>query len=93
MSEILSNTQVYIFLFIIIVLSIISIALKKGSLIIKIPIKFLIGGLFIYIINFFAEKVSNFTIPLNPITAFAVGVLELPGLILILMIKYLIYPL
>lgn len=88
----LLDNQVLLFIAAIIVLALISTALKKGRLLFTIPIKFIVGGLMIYIINLLASKVVDFSIPLNPLTALIVGLLELPGLALVLMIKYLIYP-
>lgn len=86
------DSQVLIFILLVIVLAIAAAALKKGALIITIPIKCIVGGLIIYIINIFAAKISDFTIPLNPLTASMIGLLQLPGIALVLMIKYLIYP-
>lgn len=87
------NGEILIFIACIIVLAIVSAALKKGKLIFTIPIKCIIGGLVIYIINMLAGQFTTFSIPLNPLTASLVGLLHLPGLVLILMIKYIIYPL
>ena len=86
------NAEVLVFILAVLVLAFVSAALKKGFLIITIPIKCVIGGILIYIINIFASKIPGLSIPLNPLTASIVGVLQVPGLALVLMIKYLIYP-
>ncbi|MDQ2086033.1 pro-sigmaK processing inhibitor BofA family protein [Herbivorax sp. ANBcel31] len=47
----------------------------------------ILGGIIILIINF-VGKFLNFSIALNPFTAFIVGTLGVPGVLLIVILKY-----
>lgn len=85
------DSSVYVYLGIIVLLLGISFFLKeKKFFVIKIIIRFVFGGVFIYLFNFLG-KLIGITIPLNPITALLTGILEIPGFFLILVIKYAIY--
>lgn len=64
---------------------------KKRGKILGIVFRFFLGGVFIYIFNLIA-KLINVSLPLNPITAIIIGLLEVPGFALVLILKYVIYP-
>jgi inhibitor of the pro-sigma K processing machinery len=53
-------------------------------------IRFVLGGIFIYFFNTIGAYIK-INIPLNPITALVTGMLELPGLALIIILKYIVY--
>lgn len=84
------NVLTYI-LVVLILLSLIISMKTKFSIVFKLMIKCFLGGAFIYIFNFFG-KIIDFTIPFNAITSSIAGIFEIPGVILIFIIKYLIYP-
>lgn len=63
---------------------------KRGK-ILGIVVKFILGGVFIYLFNL-VGKFVNISVPLNPITALIIGLLEIPGFALILILRYVIYP-
>lgn len=64
----------------------------KNLIIFKILLKTAIGGLIVFAMNILLN-LFQMTIPLNLITSFLVGVLGIPGLLLIFLIKYIVYPL
>ncbi|MDO6353477.1 MULTISPECIES: pro-sigmaK processing inhibitor BofA family protein [unclassified Caloramator] len=64
----------------------------KNLIIFKIILKTAIGGLIVFAMNILLN-LFQMTIPLNLITSFLVGVLGIPGLLLIFLIKYIVYPL
>lgn len=98
MIEQLDAKSIIIYIAIIAGLFIVAMAMKfKKSIAFKIVFRFIIGAVFIYAINagagFLGEKIKvDITIPLNPVTAAFVGYLQIPGLILVYLIKYIIYP-
>lgn len=49
----------------------------------------LLGGLCLWVVNQFAV-LTGFTVPLNPFTALIVGLLGLPGAVLVVALQYLI---
>lgn len=92
------DTTVIVFLgVIILLLMIISIIKSKNNpiaLIIKGGFKIIIGGMVICIINWLMNILGiKISFPLNLATAAIVGFLNIPGFVLIVMIKYLIFPL
>jgi len=64
----------------------------KNLIIFKIILKTAIGGLIVFAMNILLNLFQT-AIPLNLITSFLVGVLGIPGLLLIFLIKYVVYPL
>lgn len=50
----------------------------------------LLGGAALWVLNWIGGFLG-FTLPLNPITALLVGVLGIPGLVLIVLLKYWVY--
>ncbi|EYE88072.1 hypothetical protein Q428_10030 [Fervidicella metallireducens AeB] len=92
------DTTVVVYLgVIILLLIIISIIKSKNNpiaLIIKGGFKIIIGGIVICSINWLMNILGvKISFPLNPATAAMVGFLNVPGFILMVMIKYLIFPL
>ncbi len=61
---------------------------KSIKAVIKIILNTLAGGLVIYILNIFLSQ-TQFEIILNPIHAFIVGALGLPGIIILYVLKLL----
>ncbi|MHB9144048.1 MAG: pro-sigmaK processing inhibitor BofA family protein [Symbiobacteriia bacterium] len=50
----------------------------------------LVGGVALWTINWAAGWVG-FSLPLNPVTALIVGLLGLPGLVLVILLKFWVY--
>ncbi|MGE5589639.1 MAG: pro-sigmaK processing inhibitor BofA family protein [Bacillota bacterium] len=50
----------------------------------------LVGGVALWVLNWVGALV-HLTLPLNPLTALAVGVLGVPGLILVALLKFWVY--
>ncbi|SEG03095.1 inhibitor of the pro-sigma K processing machinery [Caloramator fervidus] len=87
------DSSMFYYLIVIAFLFVLIISMKlKNLLIFRLILKTAIGGVFIFILNLVLNS-FGFSIPLNLITSFFMGVLGLPGLALILLIKYVIYPL
>jgi len=57
--------------------------------IVKLLINAVVGGVILWVINFFGTYVS-IHIPLNPITALTAGFLGIPGIVLLLVIQQII---
>lgn len=57
--------------------------------ILKLIINGIIGGIVLVILNFFG-KFIGIAIGINPITALVVGVLGVPGIILLLIVQYIL---
>ncbi len=85
-----TNIIIYILLVVILGTSAVMFKNKRGK-VLGVVGRFIIGGAFIYIFNLIA-KVINVSLPLNPITALIIGLLEIPGFALILILRYVIYP-
>lgn len=87
------DKSVAAFLIVIVILGlIVAIFRSKAGIILKGVLKVLAAGIFIYIFNILVGKSINFTVPLNIFNAASLGILGIPGIGLILFIKYLIYP-
>lgn len=84
------NMIIYILLVVILGTSAVIFKNKRGKILGVIG-RVILGAAFIYIFNL-AARLINTSIPLNPINALILGLLELPGLALILIIRYIIYP-
>lgn len=90
--------SIMIYIAIVVGLFLLAMALKfKKSIAFKIVFRFLIGAGFIYALNAGIGLLGDglkvdLTIPLNPMTAAAVGYLQVPGIVLVYLIKYVIYP-
>ncbi|QCX33485.1 pro-sigmaK processing inhibitor BofA [Caloramator sp. E03] len=85
--------NVVLYIFIIILLGIIVLALKfKSMSLIKGAFKIVFAGVCIFLFNFFIGKTVNFIIPLNIITASITGLLGVPGIALLFIMMYIIFP-
>lgn len=80
----------------IVVLATVVMSLKSsGRFVMKSLFKIVLAGVGIYIFNYAAGNLLNLEavkIPLNFLTVLIAGLLELPGIALILIMKYVIYP-
>lgn len=85
------DSNIMLYIAVVILLLVIAISLNRGKKVAKVIAKFVLGGIVIYFINLVGKN-FNFNIPLNPFTALTVGLLEFPGFVLILLVKYIIYP-
>lgn len=85
-----TNMIIYILLVAILGTSAVIFKNKRGK-VLGVVIRFILGGAFIYIFNLVARFI-NISLPLNPITALILGLLELPGFAFLLILKYVIYP-
>lgn len=90
--------SIMIYIAIVVGLFLLAMALKfKKSIAFRMVLKFLIGAGFIYALNacigLLGDNLNvDLTIPLNPMTAAAIGYLQVPGIVLVYLIKYVIYP-
>lgn len=79
------------FLIVVIVLAAAALALRsKFGGFVKLIFKVIFGGVFIFAFNILAKHFGVF-IPLNIVTSSVVGLLQLPGLLLIFFMQYLIF--
>lgn len=86
------DTTMIIYILLVAVLGTSAVIFKnKRGRILGIIGRFILGAAFIYIFNL-AAKLINTSIPLNPLTALIIGLLEIPGLALVLILRYVIYP-
>ncbi len=86
------DTNILIYIAIVIILGAVSIITKnKRMYVFKIITRFILGAVFIYLFNLLGGFIGV-NIPLNPITALLTGLLEVPGFVLIFIIKYAIFP-
>lgn len=85
-----TNMIIYILLVAILGTSAVIFKNKRGK-VLGVVIRFILGGAFIYIFNLVARFI-NISLPLNPITALILGLLELPGFAFLLILRYVIYP-
>jgi inhibitor of the pro-sigma K processing machinery len=84
--------NVFFYLFLVVLLATIAMSIKfKSSIIFKVMFRAVLGGLFIYVFNFIGKN-FDLIIPLNIGTALIAGMLELPGLAFIFIVKYIIFP-
>lgn len=85
--------NVILYISLVILLALFALSLKfKSTAIIKGALKIAFAGICIYLFNLFIGKAINFTIPLNPVTAAVTGLLGIPGIFLVIIIMYAIYP-
>jgi pro-sigmaK processing inhibitor BofA len=87
------DTNMIIYISMIVVLAAASAVLKnrRGN-ILRVIVRFVLGGAAILIFNIVLGKLFNITLPLNPVTALITGLLEFPGFALLLIIRFIIYP-
>lgn len=86
------NMLMYIGLMAILISIAISIRVKNGF-VFKLGIKFLLAIGFIYVANYINPHIGlDIGIPLNPVTAVVIAVLQIPGIALIYITKFAIYP-
>lgn len=86
------DTTMIIYILLVVILGTSAVVFKnKRGKVLGVVVRFILGGAFIYIFNLLA-KLINTSIPLNPITALIIGMLEIPGLALLLILRYVIYP-
>ncbi len=74
---------------IIIMLLIVGAPLKPLRFLGQIAIKFVIGALFLFFVNVFGTLI-DFHVPINAVTVAVSGVLGLPGVVLLIAVKYFI---
>lgn len=90
------DTNVLLYLMLIVVLATVAMSLKSsGRFIVKSLFKIVLAGVGIYIFNYVTGNLLNLAdikIPFNFLTVLITGLLELPGIALILIMKYVIYP-
>ena len=87
------DKSVSVFLIVIVILGlIVAIFKSKAGLILKGILKILAAGLIIYIFDILIGKAINFVVPLNILNAASLGILGIPGIVLIFFMKYIIYP-
>jgi inhibitor of the pro-sigma K processing machinery len=85
------DTGIMIFFAVILVMVVIIKLLRsKAKRGVKIIFQIVLGGVFILLFNYVGGN-YEITIPLNPLTAFITGVFQIPGIALLLVIKYIIY--
>lgn len=85
-----NNALLYVFIVILLATIAMSIKFKIGA-IFKVCFRIILGGLFIYAFNFIGKN-FNITIPLNIVTVIITGLLEIPGVALIFVMKYILFP-
>ncbi|MEG2893270.1 MAG: pro-sigmaK processing inhibitor BofA family protein [Clostridium sp.] len=83
-------------MYIVIMAALLSIAISiriKNGIILKLSVRFIVAIGFIYAINHLSAFVGvDFAIPLNPITAGVAALLQAPGVALIYITKFAIFP-
>jgi inhibitor of the pro-sigma K processing machinery len=85
------DSSVLTFLFVVLILLMIVVALKsRASRFLKLIFQFVAGVFFLILFNL-AGNLLNISIPLNPITAFFAGIFQVPGIAFLLIVKYIIY--
>lgn len=87
------DKSVYVFLIVIVVLGMIAAIFRsKAGFIFKGILKVIAAGIIIYVFNLLIGKTVNFIVPLNIFNAAMLGILGIPGILLIFMMKYFIFP-
>ncbi|MEF9935181.1 MAG: pro-sigmaK processing inhibitor BofA family protein [Clostridium sp.] len=88
------NTNMIMYIVIMAVLLSIAISIRiKNGIILKFSLRFLVAVAFIYATNHLSTFMGvDFAIPLNPITAGIAALLQAPGVALIYITKYAIFP-
>lgn len=85
------DSSILFFILTVLILFLLVRLLKARSLtVFKIIFQIALGAVFLLIFNYFGKQ-YNVTIPLNPLTSFLAGVLQLPGVGLLLLVKYIVY--
>ncbi|GFR35552.1 pro-sigmaK processing inhibitor BofA family protein [Thermobrachium celere] len=83
--------NVVIYVLIIFLMFIFVMALKeRGLLLLKIIFKTVLGAVIIFLINFIGQK-FNISIPLNIWTSACVGMLGIPGILVLALMKWAIF--
>lgn len=85
------NVILYIILIIFLAVAALSLKFKSPS-IIKGTFKVVFAGVCIFLFNFFIGNLIHFTMPLNIITASSAGLLGLPGIVLLFILRFIIFP-
>ncbi|SKA98966.1 inhibitor of the pro-sigma K processing machinery [Caloramator quimbayensis] len=87
------DINVILYIVLIIFLGIVALSLKfKSPSIIKVAFKIVFAGVCIFLFNFFIGSLIHFTIPLNIVTASSAGLLGLPGIALLFILRFIIFP-
>lgn len=60
------------------------------KIILKLILNGIIGGIALVGLNFIGSF-FNFGIPVNPVTAFIVGILGLPGILMLILLEYIMF--
>lgn len=92
LSELNLNMLMYIIIMAILISIAISIRIKNG-IIFKMAIRFVVAICLISGVNYLSQFAGlDITVPLNPVTASVVAFLQVPGIALIYITKFIIYP-
>ncbi|MCX7884512.1 MAG: pro-sigmaK processing inhibitor BofA family protein [Caloramator sp.] len=87
------DINVILYIVLIIFLGVVALSLKfKSTLVIKGVFKIVFAGVCIFLFNFFIGNLIHFIIPLNIITASSAGLLGLPGIALLFILRFVIFP-
>ncbi|WP_227940115.1 pro-sigmaK processing inhibitor BofA family protein [Alkalihalobacillus deserti] len=70
----------------VLILLVIGAPIKPVRLLGNIAVKFVIGALMLFFVNAFGSFI-DFNIPINPATAAVSGILGIPGIILLILVK------
>lgn len=86
------NIMLYIIIMAVLISLAISIRIKNG-IIFKVIIRCVLAVGFICAINYASSFLENdISIPLNLVTTFTIAILNIPGIALVYIVKYIIYP-
>jgi len=66
-----------------------TVLIRPFKLILRLALCFVIGGVLLYLANFLLQQVGMH-IALNPVTMLTAGILQVPGVILLVLLSYLI---
>lgn len=87
------DINIILYILVILILGVLVLSLKfKSTIIIKGIFKIVFAGVCIFLFNYFIGNIIKFTIPLNLITASLTGLLGLPGIALVFILLYIIFP-
>lgn len=92
LSELNMNMLMYIIIMAVLISIAISIRIKNG-IIFKMAVRFVLAICLICSVNYISQFVGlDITVPLNPVTASLIAFLQVPGIALIYITKFAIYP-
>ena len=86
------NIMLWIIIMAVLISLAISIRIKNG-IIFKVFMRCVLAVGFISLVNYGSSFLENdITIPLNLVTTFTIAILNIPGIALVYIVKYIIYP-